>query len=196
MGKRKVVFLGLLVVVLLAGLLPVSIAVAASAQHSTADVTVKASGELAGESTLVRNANGISFTIKTTKLVPGNAYSVWIKVFEDDFKDGPGKKVDGTIVVANSGGIAGKDGHGNFAGSLAIGTIGEADGEKIVSRGDGTFDTPFTSRVKLVVRDHGPKIPGQVNDQTHTKNSGCREGEPNETPTFECTSVQSAVHKP
>ena len=177
MGKRKVASLGVVVVVLLAGLLSVSIAFAASAQKSTADVKVKSSGEVAGKSTLVRNANGISFTIKTTMLEPGHAYSVWIKVFEDT----------GTIVVADSGGIASKDGTGNFAGSLATG---------VIEGGDGAFDTPFTSEVMLVVRDHGPKIPGQINDQTHTKNSGCREGEANETPTFTCTSVQSTVPTP
>ena len=196
MGKRKVVYLGLLVVVLLAGLLPVSIAFAARAQHSTADVTVKGSNPktVAGESTLVRNANGISFTIQTTMLEPGNAYSVWIKVFEDNFVDADGNIVP--IVVADSGGLAAKDGTGRFAGHLSTGVIGEADGVTIVNRGDGTFDTPLTSEVMLVVRDHGPKIPGQVNDQTHTKNSGCREGEANETPSFTCTSVQSTVHKP
>ena len=178
-------FLGLLVVVLLAGLLPVSIAFAHDALESEADVLVMPALEVvAGESKLVRDDNGISFEIETELLEPGHAFSVWIKVHE----------TDGTIVVLGGGGLSDDDGEGEFTGGLSTGPIAEIDFETVKANGDGNFDTPLTSKVTLVIRDHGPIIPGQIHYQTHSLNGGCKIGEPNVTPTGTCTSIQQSVH--
>ena len=94
-------------------------------------------------------------------------------------------------------GLSNKKGKAKFAGHLSTGPIPDADGVTVKSKGDGNFDTPFTSKVTLVIRDHGPKIPGQVYYQTHSLNGGCLWGEPNYIDGVgKCKSVQQAIHTP
>jgi len=187
MIKSKAAHLAFPVLLLMAGLMSVSVAFAASSEKSKADVTVKGSDPVvvAGNSKLVRNANGISFTVETSMLEPGHAFTVWVKVHEPV----------GTIVTLFGGSLSDKKGEAKFGGHLSTGPIPDADGVTVKSSGDGNFDTPFTSKVTLVIRDHGPKIPGQVYYQTHSLNGGCLPGEPNDGD-GKCTSVQQAVHMP
>ena len=188
MRARITAFLGITLLILVLSALSTSTVFAHDALESEAHVLVKPNLQVvAGESDLVRNFDGISFEIETSRLEPGHAFTVWIKVHEPD----------GTIVVFGGGGLSGDDGEGEFEGHLSTGPIPDADGETVDKQGDGNFDTPFTSKVTLVIRDHGPVIPGQVHDQTHSKNGGCLPGEPN----FDyfdgagtCKSIQQAVH--
>ncbi len=147
---------------------------AASAQRATIDP-----GEvfdITGEpvegtgATITRTDHGISFMVMTTDLTPGDAYSVWVVIVEPD----------GDLFVFNiAGGIANPNGDLNFATHVATGTVAEANGITILV-GGGEFDHPRDAAIHLVIRTHGPVIPGMQMAQFGTFNGGCNAGEPNE----------------
>jgi len=60
------------------------------ATSSTADVISVASGKAVGTSELVRNNNGVSFSLKTSELEPANPYTLWLVVFNnpEEYRDG------------------------------------------------------------------------------------------------------------
>ncbi len=147
MVKSKAVFLLLSAVLLLAGLMSVSVAFAGQVVEDDAYVFDKFSGEVVegAYSHLVRKDDEISFVI-LTYVEPEHAYTVWMKIHEPE----------GTIVLHAAGIKSDKKGKAAFAGALHTGPITDADGEIVKNSGDGNFDTPFTSKVTLVIRDHGP----------------------------------------
>jgi hypothetical protein len=124
-----------------------------------------------GSSALTRTANGIAFTLKTTGLQPGHAYTVWWMVTNPD----------GGVAVLYAAGhlVGGSD--TTFAGYLAV---GDTDGW--VMGDDQSLEDALGATVTLVVRDHGPGQTDIIADQIHTF-SACN-------PT--CTDVQMSVHSP
>ena len=80
--------------------------------------------------------------------------------------------VDPTTFSVNlafaAGRITGGDGRANFASHLNAGeTLYDPAGNP------WTVNDPLNVIVALVVRSHGPKIPGQVQEQISTYNGGC-----------------------
>jgi hypothetical protein len=156
-------------VVLAAGLL-LAVATLLSAQspnaadHDFASVKLIGAGTVVGSAELVRNNNGITCVIHTSGLVPGDAYSVWW-VMPDE-----------SLIYNASGGIAGGDGTATFAGHASSGPVGPVDGSVVLSNGDGLFDQPRTDTVMVIIRHHGPPIPGMINQQTGSFNAGCGAG--------------------
>jgi hypothetical protein len=148
-----------------------------AADHDSALVKVIGALTVVGSADLVRNNNGITCVIHTSGLVPGDAYSVWWVIPED-----------GMLVFNATGGIAGGDGTATFAGHASSGPVGPADGSVVLFNGDGSFDQPRTDTVTVIIRHHGPPIPGMVNQQTGSFNFGCGAGG--------CKNVQSATFKP
>jgi hypothetical protein len=144
--------------------------------HDFAKVKVIGTGTVVGSADLVRNNNGITCVIHTSGLVPGDAYSVWW-VMPDE-----------SLTYNASGGIAGGDGTATFAGHASTGPVGPADGSVVLSNGDGSFDQPRTDTVTVVIRHHGPPIPGSINQQTGSFNFGCGSGG--------CKNVQIATFLP
>jgi hypothetical protein len=147
-----------------------------AADHDFAKVKVIGTGTIVGSADLVRNNNGITCVIHTSGLVPGDAYSVWW-VMPDE-----------SLIYNASGGIAGGDGTATFAGHASTGPVGPADGSVVLSNGDGSFDQPRTDTVTVVIRHHGPPIPGSINQQTGSFNFGCGSGG--------CKNVQIATFLP
>ena len=147
-----------------------------AADQDFASVKVIATGTVVGSAQLVRNNNGITCTIHTSGLVPGDAYSVWW-VMPDE-----------SLIYNASGGIAGADGTATFAGHASVGPVGPVDGSTVLSNGDGSFDQPRIDTVLVIVRHHGPPIPGQINQQTGSFNFGCGAGG--------CANVQRAMFLP
>ncbi len=168
-------------VVLALGLL-LSVATLLSAQspnaadHDFASVKLIGAGTVVGSAELVRNDNGITCVIHTSGLVPGDAYSVWW-VMPDE-----------SLIYNASGGIAGGDETATFAGHASVGPVGPVDGSVVLSNGDGLFDQPRTDTVMVIIRHHGPAIPGSVNQQTGSFNFGCAGGG--------CKNVQKATFVP
>lgn len=146
------------------------------ADHDFAKVKVIGAGTVVGSADLVRNNNGITCVIHTSGLVPGDAYSVWW-VMPDE-----------ALIYNASGGLAGGDGTATFAGHASVGTVGPVDGSVVLSNGDGSFDQPRTDTVTVIIRHHGPPIPGMINQQTGSFNTGCG--------TAGCKNVQMATFVP
>jgi len=141
-------------------------------------------------SILVRTREGVGATLHTFGLVPGNAYTLWVGVFNNPKKcattpcsaaDLPNPDVQ-AVVFWGSGQIAGEDGTADLG---AFRAVGDTSG----SAGLGTataLEKPFKAQIHLAVRSHGPVIPAMLSDQLSTFNGGC--------PPNTCANVQVAVH--
>jgi len=101
-------------------------------------------------STLKRNENGITVNFKTNGLIPGNAYTLWWIVFGE--VPGPPASLYAT------GHVVGASGTGNFSAHLSA---------------SSEFNNPQTAEVHMVLRTHGPAVPGVVNEQIGEYNGGC-----------------------
>jgi hypothetical protein len=169
---RRKLFAGLALIGLLV-VIPLSQAGAApQAARTTSPVTLANDPSVVvGSSSLTRTDSGISFTLDTTGLQPGHAYTVWWMAAN------PG----GGVAVLYAAGhlVAGSD--TTFAGYLAV---GDTDGW--VMGDDQSLEDALAATVTLVVRDHGPGRADIIADQLHTFGA-CN-------PT--CTDVQVSVHSP
>lgn len=136
--------------------------------------------------TLVRTDSGVSFTVATSGLVPGHAYTVWVMIFNrpqfcanpprDGLRCGLedlGSDLVGASVTYGAGNVVGGAGRASFAGRQAVGDTSTA------LFGPGLTDARG-AEVQVRIRDHGPAVPGLVDDQVHTFNGGCDQGQPNE----------------
>ena len=139
-----------------------------------------------GTSTLHRNKNGITVNFKAEGLYPG-AYTIWWVIWNNPQKClTPGACNDGDFATSEevgvevmyaAGHIVGNNGKGNFSAHL---NVNDASG----SINDEFFRLPyfgkglqagktFSSEVHIVLRTHGPKVPGSVNDQINSYDGGC-----------------------
>jgi hypothetical protein len=125
-----------------------------------------------GSSTLTRTAGGISFTLETSGLEPGHAYTVWWMVTNPD---------GGTAVLYAAGHVVGSTGTATFAGYVAVG-----DSEGWVMGDDTSLEDAVGATVTFVVRDHGPARADILHEQISTF-TAC-----NST----CTDLQTSVHAP
>lgn len=163
----------------------------AGATPHHADVLTFADQSVVGASSLGRNERGINASVATSGLTPGDVVTVWIVVFnnpgactsspcsaDDRFVD----EVDAHAVYGG-GHVIGGSGRAGYGLHLAVGDDSRED-----LWGDGPALTdPFGAEVHLVLRTHGQKQPGNVDDQIHTANEGCNPA---------CTNVQYSVHQP
>ena len=135
-------------------------------------------------SQLVVNNNGVSMNIKTHTLDSGAAYTSWWVVFNEpgECKHGvPGVSqcgeedlppfggdpaVDASTLFA-AGHVIGDNGKGNFASRLKFGDTTRA------VFGPGLREVDDAVEIHVVVRSHGPPLPGLVNQQISTLHGGC-----------------------
>jgi hypothetical protein len=139
---------------------------------------------------LVRTDTSMTAIVKTCGLVPG-AYSLWWVIFNEPELEGPPD-----IIVNATGKIVGPSGEGNFAASISVGgpygeigcpgVIGDMLG--IPCSGDGLLN-PRGALAVLVIRYHGPAIPGMNSEQFSTFMGGCPGG-------VGCVDMQDAVFLP
>jgi hypothetical protein len=150
------------------------------ATHTESDVLDSDELTVMGVSKLVRTDSGVSAVLKTAGLEPG-AYTCWFIVFnhpeECVFFDelGPGScglhpddfAVGGPAgfgFTRATGHIVGESGEATFAGHLKEGAPLLNDALDL----DEVFEDARTAEIQLLVRYHGPKVPGMVFEQTHT----------------------------
>jgi hypothetical protein len=193
--KRK-----LLPILALAGLLlALAVGRASAATQTTSDVVSIADPTAApppGSSTLTRTSNAIAMDLHTTGLTPGDAVTIWWMVFNhpeactsgsstpDDPTDprcgmaDMGNPAADLSVLFAAGHVIDDAGVAEFGGKLAV---NDASGAIM---GTGLHD-PAGADVTLVVHDHGPAKPGQVDEQIHTFGA-CNPG---------CTDLQMSVHQ-
>ena len=182
------------------------------ANKSTVDVTNPILDIVTGSSSLLRKSNGITVNYKTTGLTPGYAYTLWWVIWNNpqecliegecsdlDFGNAAAVGVD---VLYAAGHVVGNSGVGNFSGHLNAGddsgSINDLFG--LPPAGGLQSGKTYSAEVHLVLRSHGPAIPGEVNEQISGYLGGCT--------TFfdpftlipdavgECGDIEFAIHPP
>ena len=148
-----------------------------------------------GESTVVRDAGGVSFTIQTKGLVKGDAYTVWII-----FKQKTDSKEDQMIAVNATGGVVQSAKKAVFAGRVGVGRIWDARGDRSAVRFNGEFFDPMKAMVMFAITNHGKANPKTLHNQLTTRFGGICSNQPggNKNPKAKpCKTVQrSKPHKP
>ena len=162
----------------------------AAAAHSTVPVHVFPTGPVVpgASSTLVRSAGGVSIRLSTPGLAPG-AYSAWWVIFDDPSACVGGCGLDDLNVATGlyaTGHVVGNNGKANFAAHLSVGDLSGLDpSAPPIFAGPGLLH-PFDAEVHLVIRYHGPAIPGRIPEQIGTFAGGCD--------VFACGNVLAAAH--
>lgn len=138
-----------------------------------------------GTTTLLRTHDGIRMTLKTTDLDPRATYTVWWVIFNNPEAcalEGVGHCVEddlfnpetGPSILYAAGNVVSPNGKGNFAGSLKTGDLSGCqppwDGLELCANG---LEDPDGAEVHLVVRTHGERVPGKVNEQIGTFAGAC-----------------------
>ena len=147
----------------------------------TVDIIDVVNSVVAGSSTLHRNANGVTVNFKAEGLIPGHAYTIWWIVwnYPDEcagvpcgFVDFFNPDVDVDVLYA-AGNVVGNSGKGNFSAHLSEGnTSGDTSAFFGLPPATGLVDAQ-NSEIHVVLRSHGPKIPGLVNEQIGSYEGGC-----------------------
>jgi hypothetical protein len=211
---------GLAVLLLLMSLLALTAAPANSAPagHSASPVLTippPFPPSVVGSSTLVRTDNGVSVTVETSELEPGDVVTLWVIVANDpdDCEEGfpglsqcgPGDHLAGRgqmSVHYGAGRIVDEDGTASYGAHLRVGDTSRA----LFEEEPGLLD-PRGAEVFAVLKTHGPKTPGLVSDQLRTFAGGCADqstppgltprpgmlGRPGDN---DCAEIQFSVHSP
>ena len=206
-----------IVLVLLAAL---ALSVAVNAQEdasSSAPVNSFADGVvLDGSWSIVnRHENGLSMSLHTSDLVPGEAYTVWWVIFNapENCKGGVCDADDLFVIDAETNGIVMDDfgqrvmdpaglENANISIQYATGGLVDAEGNGNFAAAVGVGDVPGviagpglvdpqTAEVHLIVRSHGPVLADAFDAQLTTFGGGC---EPADAPP--CQDVQFSMHLP
>lgn len=124
-------------------------------------------------------ANGAHVKVGTTGLVPGHTYTMWLVYFNDqrlcaDGCNGPDLGAAGGGVQFGNGQVAGEDGTATFAANIRRG-----DGAELVPSGPpppfamAAYEPDEHNEFHVIIRSHGPRIPGEVGEQISLFNGGC-----------------------
>jgi len=143
-------------------------------------------------SKIVRNDNGVTVSVSTT-VNPG-AYTMWMLLWNDPSQcDGsPGLVCDPAVdrldcVLFTTGHVVGNNGTLNYTGHRRVfdrsGALEPPSGPPCA---DG-LTNPQGAAIHLIIRSHGPKLPGQVNLQISTLLGGCDVNT--------CEDVQASPHE-
>lgn len=180
-----------------------------SASVSHAIVIDPINGEVpVGKSLLIRKENGIAMFLKTSGLFPKHTFTCWWVIWNNpenciipgacsdlDFAS-EGVNVD---VLFASGDVSNYHGALRCKAYLKEGDTSGSINELLGLEPIGLVDSK-KAEVHLVVRSHGPIIPGQLQDQIGSFGGGCtifidpfievpdEEGE--------CADIQFAIHSP
>lgn len=142
-------------------------------------------GGITGTATLHRNKNGITANFKAEGLYPG-AYTIWWVIWnepdncadpgacmEPDFANAVAVEVE---VMYAGGHVVGNNGKGNFSAHL---NAGDDSPESMntsfgfPSVGGLRVGNTFDAEVHIVLRTHGPAVPGLINEQIGSYAGGC-----------------------
>ncbi|MEN8238466.1 MAG: hypothetical protein ABFR53_04595 [Actinomycetota bacterium] len=135
-------------------------------------------GDANRSASLVRTDNGISWSMNTDSLTPGDVVTVWYVIFNHPGACGGSDAVEGprcgeadlfvddadVSVMWGAGTIVGGEGTAGWAGHLNIGELNSP--HPAFDNGQG-LDHPRGAEIHLVVRTHGPARPGYIGEQLH-----------------------------
>jgi hypothetical protein len=190
----------------------------AGADHSTSPaftIPPPAPPKVVGLSTLVRTDNGVSATVDTSALTPGDVVTLWWIVANSPeecqaglpglSRCGPADHLAGRgdmSVHHAAGRIAAEDGTASYGAHLRVGDLSRA-----LFEGEPGLVDPRGAEVILVLKTHGPKIPGLTAEMLHTFAGGCHDqtlpppliARPEMLGTAgpnDCAEIQVTVHSP
>jgi len=180
--------------ILTAALLALSPALQAASVSTTTMVQFGGGPAIPGtSSTLIRDDAGITATIMTSGLTPGDTYTIWVVIFNntaacsppgcggDDLAPRGGDPAVQSSVTYGTGHIISTTGNATFA---LRKNAGDATGANF---GPG-LTNPMGAEIHLVVRSHGQPIPGMIEEQISTFRGAC--------PPNDCVDQQAAIHLP
>jgi hypothetical protein len=145
-------------------------------------------------SRLLRTNNSLTVNVNTSDL-PQGAYTLWWLIYNhpeectvpfECLDPAHDEAIDSPVQFAAqnaTGKIVGESGVGNFSASIKIG--GPPSGE--VLQGPGLLN-PAGALVVMIVRYHGPALPGMIPLQISMFNGGCAINN--------CEDMQIAIHEP
>lgn len=186
---------------------------AMSADASASDVIMFGSGAVVGASTLVRNDAGVRMTFQTSGIDASTVATIWWVVFNNpdaceggivegrelqctsgDFGN---PEVDASVFYA-TGHVIGGSGKANYAAWLPVGrlTVDPDPSANQLIVGDGILDDARGAEIHVVLRTHGPTIPGMVHQQLNTFDAGCTTAPPGLQGPNTCMNLQFATHEP
>jgi hypothetical protein len=181
---------------------------------STVDVINPILGIVTGTSTLHRNSSGITVNYKTTGLTPGYAYTIWWVIWNNpqecavpgacNDSDFATPELVGVDVLYAAGHVVDDSGVGNFSGRLNVDDDSKSINDLfgLPPAGGLQSGNTYSAEVHLVLRSHGPAIPGEVNEQISGYLGGC--SDPFAIAPFteipdevgECGDIEFAIHSP
>ena len=133
-----------------------------------------------GDAALVRNDNGVTVQASVEGVAPG-AYTLWWVVWNNPEACGADGCTDadfGTLgldvdIGYATGHVVGNGGQLTLVAHLAEGgSLSGFPTEFGVASGSGLLDA-LDAEIHIVIRYHGPKVPGLVGEMTHTFAAGC-----------------------
>lgn len=181
--------------------------------QETADVLAFADLEVVSEDTarLVRGTDSLRTRTNTRDLDHGHVITLWWVIFNNPDEcagEGCGEAdlfnpaVEPSCVYAE-GSIVGGNGHARFIDRLTVGEHRDSCIDFFVDLVPGLegedhgLTNPQGAEVHLVLRSHGPRIPGQVAEQRTTFAGGCEffldPGATHELEPGQCSDLQFAV---
>ena len=137
-----------------------------------------------GMSRVTRTDSGVSVQVRANQLTPGEAYTLWMVVFNyPEFCGVPYACFDPDIgnpwvmadVMYAAGNVVGASGNSGFAGHKAIGDNSGSIFPPLFPPGiepPGMLN-PLGSEIHLIVHTHGPMIPEYMPDMIKTFGGGC-----------------------
>lgn len=180
---------------------------------SRADVINPILDETVGKSKLIRGKRGIWARYRSNNLTPGYAYTLWWVIWnrpencatpgaciDTDFAN-PDVEVE---VLYASGRYVRRNGKATFYARLRVGddsgSINDLFG--LPPAGGLQKGNTFPTEVHLVLRSHGPGIPGMIREQISSYEGGCTD--PFAIPPFteipdeegECGDIEFSIHAP
>ncbi len=139
-----------------------------------------------GTSHVARSSEGVSFSLATTQLVPGNAYTLWLVIFNNPdgcqaptpisscSPDDVGNPAAMPDIVYGTGHVAGGSGQATFSGYRPAGDDSGSISEPIGLPAFGLVN-PEGAEIHLVVHEHGPKLAQYLPDMIQSVAGGCTE---------------------
>jgi hypothetical protein len=129
-----------------------------------------------GAGTLCRTVNSLRARIATSGLDANAAYTVWWVIWNNPSLCSGSCGADdlgiaGNAVFYASGFVTGQDGTGNVTADLDAGRL--PMGTEVVIPGQLEPGRGFRAEVHMVVRTHGPIVPGMVARQISTFDPTC-----------------------
>lgn len=175
----------------LMAVLLIAVTPAHAGQSSTSDVLTFSDRTVVGSSKLVRTGSGISASIQTSRLTPDDVVTVWIVIFNDP------TECAASPCTANDRFTEAVDAHAVYGAGHVIGGNGTAGYGLHLNEGDASREDLWGTgpaltdaegaEIHLVLRTHGQKQPGNVDNQIHSANEGCNP---------QCVNVQFSMHLP